>query len=94
MGLGDEETDLLKFLVEVHIHMSELTSKRDISDPELLRDFANLVGTENRLKLLYVFTVIDTKSVGPNVLTNWKNLFSILSTKTHLRFCEIPTIRY
>ncbi|MBK6604803.1 MAG: HD domain-containing protein [Leptospiraceae bacterium] len=78
LGLGDEETDLLKFLVEVHIHMSELTSKRDISDPELLRDFANLVGTENRLKLLYVFTVIDTKSVGPNVLTNWKK--SILYT--------------
>ena len=58
--------------MEVHIHMSELTSKRDISDPDLLKDFANLVGTENRLKLLYVFTVIDTKSVGPNVLTNWK----------------------
>ena len=72
MGLDDEETDLFKFLVEVHIHMSELTSKRDISDPDLLKDFANLVGTENRLKLLYVFTVIDTKSVGPNVLTNWK----------------------
>ncbi|MBP9887326.1 MAG: HD domain-containing protein [Leptospiraceae bacterium] len=72
LGLDDEETDLFKFLVEVHIHMSELTSKRDISDPDLLKDFANLVGTENRLKLLYVFTVIDTKSVGPNVLTNWK----------------------
>ncbi|MBP7283066.1 MAG: HD domain-containing protein [Leptospiraceae bacterium] len=72
LGLNDEETDLFKFLVEVHIHMSELTSKRDISDPDLLRDFAQLVGTESRLKLLYVFTVIDTKSVGPNVLTNWK----------------------
>ncbi len=78
LGLNDEENDLFKFLVEVHIHMSELTSKRDISDPELLRDFAHLVGTENRLKLLYVFTIIDTKSVGPNVLTNWKK--SILHT--------------
>lgn len=72
LGLSEEETDLFKFLVEVHIHMSELTAKRDISDPELLLDFAQLVGSENRLKLLYVFTVIDTKSVGPNVLTNWK----------------------
>ncbi len=78
LGLNDEETDLFKFLVEVHIHMSELTSKRDISDPLLLNDFASLIGNENRLKLLYVFTVIDTKSVGPNVLTNWKK--SILYT--------------
>lgn len=72
LGLVEEDINLLRFLVEIHIHMSELTSKRDISDPKLVSDFGNLMGDENRLRLLYILTIIDTKSVGPNVLTNWK----------------------
>jgi [protein-PII] uridylyltransferase len=72
MGLGDSEIELFHFLVEYHIEMSELSTKRDISDPELIRYFANIVRTEERLRLLYILTIIDTKSVGPNILTNWK----------------------
>ncbi|MBK8398466.1 MAG: protein-PII uridylyltransferase [Leptospiraceae bacterium] len=90
LGLSDEDNDLFKFLVEVHIHMSELTSKRDINDPELLLDFAHLVGTESRLKLLYVFTIIDTKSVGPNVLTNWKKAILYSLYKNTLEVLRRP----
>ncbi|PJZ71418.1 protein-PII uridylyltransferase [Leptospira perolatii] len=72
LGLSDEDTDLFRFLVEKHILMSELSSKRDISDPGLIQNFASTVGTVDRLRLLYVLTIIDTKSVGNNVLTNWK----------------------
>lgn len=78
LGLSDDEIDLYKFIVEHHIIMSELSSKRDITDPDIIANFAKLVGNENRLNLLYIFTIIDTKSVGPNILTNWKK--SILYT--------------
>lgn len=72
MGLTEDEIDLFRFLVEKHIDMSEVSSKRDISDPLLISNFANSIGSEERLRLLYVLTIIDTKSVGPGVLTNWK----------------------
>lgn len=72
LGLSEEDTDLFRFLVEKHILMSELSSKRDISDKILIRNFARTVASPERLKLLYILTVIDTKSVGSNVLTNWK----------------------
>ncbi|TGK02791.1 HD domain-containing protein [Leptospira langatensis] len=72
LGLSEEDTDLFRFLVEKHILMSELSSKRDISDKVLIRNFARTVANAERLKLLYVLTIIDTKSVGSNVLTNWK----------------------
>ncbi|TGK20793.1 HD domain-containing protein [Leptospira fluminis] len=77
LGLSEEDTDLCRFLVEKHILMSELSSKRDISDPGLIRSFARTVSSAERLRLLYILTIIDTKSVGSNVLTNWKK--SILS---------------
>lgn len=72
LGLSEEDTDLCRFLVEKHILMSELSSKRDISDKLLIRNFARTVASPERLKLLYILTIIDTKSVGSNVLTNWK----------------------
>ncbi|TGK33268.1 HD domain-containing protein [Leptospira gomenensis] len=78
LGLSEEDTDLCRFLVEKHTLMSELSSKRDISDPKLIFNFARTVGSRERLRKLYILTVIDTKSVGSGVLTNWKS--SILNT--------------
>ena len=86
MGLPDSEIELFHFLVEYHIEMSELSAKRDISDPELIRYFANIVRTEERLRLLYIFTIIDTKSVGPNILTNWKKEILINLFKNTLEY--------
>ncbi|MDF3820855.1 HD domain-containing protein [Leptospira sp. 96542] len=70
--LSEEDTELLRFLVAEHIMMSELSSKRDIYDPNLISNFAKIFQNENSLKLLYILTIIDTKSVGHGVLTNWK----------------------
>ena len=72
LGLSEEEILLLVFLVEEHILMSELSTKRDITDPALIREFAARTGNMDRLRLLFVLTIIDTKSVGRAVLTNWK----------------------
>lgn len=72
LNLTEEEADLFQFLVARHIDMSEISSKRDIFDPELIQEFAETVHSKDRLKLLYVLTIIDTKSVGPMILTNWK----------------------
>jgi len=72
IGLNTEEAKLFRFLVEHHIDMSELSNKRDIYDPSLVLEFSELVEDINKLSLLYVLTIIDTKSVGPSILTNWK----------------------
>ncbi|XDD49823.1 HD domain-containing protein [Leptospira sp. WS92.C1] len=78
LGLSEEDTELCRFLVEKHTLMSELSSKRDIGDPKLIFDFSRIVGSRERLRKLYILTVIDTKSVGSGVLTNWKS--AILNT--------------
>ncbi|GBF43512.1 [protein-PII] uridylyltransferase [Leptospira ellinghausenii] len=85
---SEEDTELLRFLVAEHIVMSELSSKRDIYDPNLISSFAEQFSNENTLRLLYVMTIIDTKSVGQSVLTNWKKEilhFLFTSTLTYLQ---------
>lgn len=86
-NLSEEESDLFWFLVNYHIDMSEISGKRDIFDPNLISKFAKIVGSIERLNLLYVLTMIDTKSVGPNILTEWKKdiLYKLyISTKEYL----------
>lgn len=72
LGLPKEEVDLVVWLVGHHLEMSETAQKRDISDPRTVAKFARLVGSLERLRLLYILTVADIKAVGPAVWNAWK----------------------
>ena len=72
LGLDENETELVVWLVENHLLMSDVAQKRDLSDPRTVRDFARHVGNRARLKLLTVLTVCDIRGVGPKVWNNWK----------------------
>ncbi len=72
LGLKEEETDLVVWLVRNHLVMSDHAQKKDLSDARTLRDFARIVQTPQRLKLLLVLTVCDIRGVGPGVWNNWK----------------------
>ncbi len=71
-GLTRAETDTVSWLVEHHLLMSTIAQSRDLSDPRTIEDFANVVQTMERLKLLLLLTVADISAVGPGVWTGWK----------------------
>jgi [protein-PII] uridylyltransferase len=52
--------------------MSDYAQKRDVSDPRTVADFASIVQTPERLRLLLVLTVADIRAVGPGVWNGWK----------------------
>ncbi|MDX2308591.1 MAG: [protein-PII] uridylyltransferase [Hyphomicrobium sp.] len=72
LGLSAAETDLVSWLVEQHLTMSNIAQSRDISDPKTVRDFAAIVQSPERLKLLTLLTVADIRAVGPGVWNGWK----------------------
>jgi len=72
LGLDEEETETVEWLVRYHLLMSDMAQKRDIGDPRTVRDFAKAVKTRKRLDLLTVLTVCDIRGVGPNTWNNWK----------------------
>ena len=72
LGLDTAETDTVAWLVEAHLAMSLAAFKRDLSDPKTIADFAVLVQSPERLRLLLVLTVADIRAVGPNVWNQWK----------------------
>ncbi|MBL8836237.1 MAG: [protein-PII] uridylyltransferase [Alphaproteobacteria bacterium] len=72
LGLTEEETETVSWLVRYHLAMSSTAFKRDIHDPQTIRDFVARVQSPERLRLLLCLTVVDIKAVGPNVWNNWK----------------------
>ncbi len=72
LGIPQDVTDDVAWLVRRHLDMSETAQRRDISDPETIAGFAKLVGSKRRLDLLSVLTVVDIKSVGPGIWNDWK----------------------
>jgi [protein-PII] uridylyltransferase len=72
LGLSPAETSTVAWLVEHHLVMSEFAQSRDIADPKTIRDFADIVQSPERLKLLVILTAADIRAVGPGVWTGWK----------------------
>ena len=71
-GLDKDDTALIEFLVKGHLTMSRIAQKEDLSDPEVIENFAGLVGTERRLTALYLLTVADIRGTSPKVWNAWK----------------------
>ncbi|MEM8788938.1 MAG: [protein-PII] uridylyltransferase [Pseudomonadota bacterium] len=72
LGLTEDETETVVWLVRNHLLMSDIAQKRDLADPRTVRDFAHIVSSPARLRLLTVLTVCDIRGVGPGVWNNWK----------------------
>ena len=71
-GLSNEDSELVVFLVEHHLTMSQVAQKQDLSDPDVIQGFAKLVGDERHLTALYLLTVADIRGTSPKVWNAWK----------------------
>ena len=72
LGLSEEETETVSWLVLQHLLMSQTAFKRDLDDPKTIQDFIAEVQSPERLKLLLVLTCADIRAVGPQVWNGWK----------------------
>jgi [protein-PII] uridylyltransferase len=72
LGLSPAETETCAWLIREHLTMSEIAQSRDIGDPKTISDFAAVVQSPERLKLLLLLTVADIRAVGPGTWNGWK----------------------
>jgi [protein-PII] uridylyltransferase len=71
-GLGRYEARLVAWLVKNHLILSITSQKKDISDPDIIHDFARHVGDQAHLDYLYVLTVADVRGTNPKLWNTWK----------------------
>lgn len=72
IGVDSEGQALVNFLIEHHQTMANFITKRDISDPETIEEFANIVGAVENLRALTLITFADTAAVNRGAMTAWR----------------------
>ena len=72
LGLSPAETDTVAWLIEQHLVMSTVAQSRDLSDRKTIENFAAVVQSLERMKLLTILTTADIRAVGPGVWNGWK----------------------
>ena len=71
--LNRKDTRIVSQLVRNHLLMSVTAQRKDISDPDVVRDFALQIGSIDMLNHLYLLTVADIRSTNPKQWNNWKD---------------------
>jgi [protein-PII] uridylyltransferase len=72
LGYSPAETETIAWLVENHLVMSTVAQSRDLSDRKTIENFAAIVQSLERMKLLTILTTADIRAVGPGVWNGWK----------------------
>lgn len=72
LGMSEEETETVVWLIRWHLAMSATAFKRDLDDEGTIGKFVDLVQSPERLKLLLCLTVADIRAVGPGRWNGWK----------------------
>ena len=72
LGLDQDETELVSWLVRHHLLMSATAFKRDLADWKTITDFVEVVQSVENLRQLTLLTIVDIRAVGPGTWNSWK----------------------
>jgi [protein-PII] uridylyltransferase len=72
LPVSQEVKELTLWLVEHHLVMSDTAFKNDTQSSEAIAKFTSIANTEEKINSLFLFTLCDIASVGPNILNEWR----------------------
>ncbi|HET7216511.1 MAG TPA: hypothetical protein VFJ02_00625, partial [Vicinamibacterales bacterium] len=72
LELPPQSRQMVEFLIRNHLQMSRVAFRRDLDDPHVIKQYADVVGSEERLKMLTLLTFADVGAVSTETLTPWK----------------------
>ncbi len=71
--LSEKDAELVSWLVEQHLAMSRTAQSKDLSDMDVINDFASSMKSQQRLDALYLLTVADIRATSNAVWNTWKD---------------------
>ena len=72
MGFGEEDTSTLIAMVEHHLLLPDVATRRDLEDPATAEGVAKALRSRELLHLLAALTEADSLATGPQAWSHWK----------------------
>lgn len=70
-GYDRKKTEHVHFLIQHHLLLAETATRRDLNDEKIVVQCARVVGTIERLKMLYLLSWADGRATGPRAWNDW-----------------------
>ena len=70
--LREDDQEMVLWLIENHLLMSDIAFKNDPQDPDVIASFTSIANTSEKINSLFLFTLCDIAAVGPNILNEWR----------------------
>jgi [protein-PII] uridylyltransferase len=91
LGLPPEDVQVLVAMVEHHLLLPDVATRRDLADPATARSVADAVGSAQVLELLHALTEADAAATGPAAWSSWKaGLIAELVQRAHALLAGEP----
>ena len=82
-GLNVADIETLRLLVEHHLLLADVATRRDLDDPVIITAVAEKLTTETNVELLRCLTIADSAATGPAAWSAWKaSLVDTLAERT------------
>jgi [protein-PII] uridylyltransferase len=75
-GFKAKDIDTVVYLVQEHLLLFKIATRRDINDEQTVISLARQIKDIDRLKMLYLLSISDSIATGPNAWNDWS--FSLL----------------
>jgi [protein-PII] uridylyltransferase len=85
--LGARRT-LIMFLVDNHLTFWRTATSRNLDDPEVIAEFAQIVKNPSNLDALFLFTFVDSNGTSPDGWNGWKESLMLQLHKATRNFLE------
>ena len=72
LGFDEADTATVAALVEQHLLLADVATRRDLDDVETARSVAQIVGSPEQLELLWALSRADAEATGPLANTPWR----------------------
>lgn len=82
-AITPHDGELLKFLIKQHLILSTTAQKKDLSDPDVIAEFAAKIPDAEHLDYLYLLTLADISATNGTLWNSWRaNLMHSLYRQT------------
>ncbi|MGA8026853.1 MAG: HD domain-containing protein, partial [Bryobacteraceae bacterium] len=72
LRVPEDVQEVVHFLIEHHLDLSQIMNGRDLDDPATARFLASKIGTQEKLRRLALLTYADISAVNPSAMTPWR----------------------